>query len=132
MRLFECESRDSLRAAGIPAAEGIVAKNVSVPASVDRGVFLVAAEAQGLTCERMKAGAIAIEDTREQAKTEVARLLGMDVRGRVYRQALIESRAGVAVEYHLGIAHDDDGKNPAAVFSSRGGIHLAASVLGAA
>ena len=81
MKFLEYQVKERFKAAGIPVPDGRLARTPDEAALAAGALGPVAVKAQVPIGGRGKAGGIAVVDTPEQARTEAARILAMDIRG---------------------------------------------------
>ena len=121
MKLYEYKAKELLKKHGIPVPEGFV---VSSPDQVKELPGPVMVKAQVLIGGRGKAGGIKPADTVEQARDAAKAILGMNIRGYVTKQVLLESRLEVAKELYLGITIDRSRRGLLLMASASGGMDI--------
>ncbi len=121
MKLYEYKAKELLKKHGIPVPEGFV---VSSPDQVKELPGPVMVKAQVLIGGRGKAGGIKPADTVEQARDAAKAILGMNIRGYVTKQVLLESRLDVAKELYLGITIDRSRRGLLLMASASGGMDI--------
>ncbi|MHB0980519.1 MAG: ATP-grasp domain-containing protein [Thermoleophilia bacterium] len=124
MRLYEFESKELLKRAGISVPRGRLIAALEDIGSVGDDEFPIAAKSQVLTGGRMKAGGIAFAQDATELTAICTRLLGTTIRGHEVDRLLLEPRVDVAREYYLGVTYDSAAKTPVAIFSRSGGIDV--------
>src|SRR5215207_10566926 len=125
MRFFEYESRQIVRAAGIPvSAHGFattaaqarrIAEDIGAPTVI---------KSQVLTGGRMKAGGVKFADTPDEAAAHARDILALEIGGHLPRGVLVDPRADVKQEYYAGVVWDGLRKRPVMIFSPVGGIDI--------
>jgi succinyl-CoA synthetase beta subunit len=121
MKLYEYKAKELLRKHGIPVPEGFV---VASPDQVKELPGPVMIKAQVLIGGRGKAGGIKPADTVDEARKAAKAILGMNIRGYVTKQVLIESRLDVAKELYLGITIDRSRRGLLLMASASGGMDI--------
>ena len=121
MKLYEYKAKELLKKHGIPVPEGFV---VSSPDQVKELPGPVMVKAQVLIGGRGKAGGIKPADTVEEARDAAKAILGMNIRGYVTKQVLLESRLEVAKELYLGITIDRSRRGLLLMASASGGMDI--------
>ncbi len=125
MRFYEHESREILRAAGIPVLDGGLARHPAEAAAVARRLGgPVVVKAQVLAGGRMKAGGVLFATTPREAAAATAKILATPIGGRLPRGVLVDRRMAVARELYAAVAWDGVAKRPVALFSQAGGIDV--------
>jgi succinyl-CoA synthetase beta subunit/citryl-CoA synthetase large subunit len=72
----------------------------------------------------MKAGGVRFADTPEQAASDAAEVLELEINGHMPRGVLVDPKAEVAQEYYAGVVWDGTRKQPMMLFSDMGGIDI--------
>ncbi|MEM4233474.1 MAG: ADP-forming succinate--CoA ligase subunit beta [Thermoplasmata archaeon] len=121
MKLLEYIAKGVLARHGIPVPHGFV---VSSADQIRRVSGPVMVKAQVLTGGRGKAGGIKPADTLEQAREAAAKILGMDIRGYVTKEVLIEQRLEVARELYLSVTVDRSHRSLMVMASASGGMDI--------
>lgn len=121
MKLFEYRAKAVLMKHGIPVPEGFVVtssdqiRRISGPSMV---------KAQVLIGGRGKAGGIRPADNVEEAKKATAAIIGMNIRGCIAHEALIERRLDVSKELYLGLTIDRSRRCLLLMASPDGGMDI--------
>jgi succinyl-CoA synthetase beta subunit len=121
MKLFEYRAKAVLMKHGIPVPEGFVVtssdqiRRISGPSMV---------KAQVLIGGRGKAGGIRPASNVDEAKKAVAAIIGMNIRGYIAKEALIERKLDVAKELYLGITIDRSRRCLLLMASPDGGMDI--------
>jgi len=126
MRFYEFESKKLFGMKGIPLPSGSkVAKTAEeakqIAAAIGGPVVL---KSQVLSGGRMKAGGVLFPDTPEQAATDAATILALEINGHKPVGVLVEGRAPIAQEYYVGVTWDGFARQPVMIFSDMGGIDI--------
>jgi len=125
VRLFEFESRQIVKDAGIPVTNygyALSAEEARSAAAEIGGPVVI--KSQVLTGGRMKAGGVKFADTPEEAAAHAAEILELEIGGHMPRGVLVDPKAEVEQEYYAGIVWDGTRKQPMMLFSDMGGIDI--------
>jgi len=121
MKLFEYRAKAVLMKHGIPVPEGFVVtssdqiRRISGPSMV---------KAQVLIGGRGKAGGIIPAENVGEAKKAAAAIIGMNIKGYIAREALIERRLDVAKELYVGVTIDRSRRCLLLMASPDGGMDI--------
>lgn len=125
MRLFEYQGKEILRSAGIPVPRGVVADS---PESAAKGAAQVGlpavVKAQVLAGGRGKAGGVKLAKTTEEVQRHAEDILGMEIKGEVCRELLIDPATDIRTELYAGVTLDPVAGLPLLMFSHRGGMDI--------
>jgi succinyl-CoA synthetase beta subunit len=121
MKLYEYKAKELLKKHGIPVPDGFV---VSSPDGVKQLPGPVMVKAQVLIGGRGKAGGIKPANTVEEARKAASAILGLNIRGYVTKQVLLERRLEVAKELYLGITIDRSRRGLLLMASASGGMDI--------
>ena len=125
MDLYEYQGKELLRKYGVETLEGIVATSPEeARQAAETFGGTVAVKAQVLTGGRGKAGGIKVVHSPAEAESAARQILGMDIRGHVVRQLLVEAGADIESEMYLSITVDRAAKMPLILFSTEGGVDI--------
>ena len=125
MRFFEYESRQIVKAAGIPvSAHGFARTPEEARTIAEEIAAPVVIKSQVLTGGRMKAGGVRFADTPEEAAKEAEFVLGLEINGHRPRGVLVDSKVAVKQEFYAGVVWDGIRKQPVMLFSDMGGIDI--------
>ncbi len=125
MRFFEYESRQIVRAAGIPvSAHGFARTPEEARTIAEEIAAPVVIKSQVLTGGRMKAGGVRFADDPDSAAKEAEFVLGLEINGHEPRGVLVDSKVAVKQEFYAGVVWDGIRKQPVMLFSDMGGIDI--------
>ncbi|HET6448777.1 MAG TPA: ATP-grasp domain-containing protein [Conexibacter sp.] len=125
MRFFEYESRQIVKAAGIPvSAHGFARTPQEARTIAEEIAAPVVIKSQVLTGGRMKAGGVRFADDPESAAKEAEFVLGLEINGHQPRGVLVDSKVAVKQEFYAGVVWDGIRKQPVMLFSDMGGIDI--------
>ena len=125
MRFFEYESRQIVKAAGIPvSAHGFARTPEEARRIAEEIAAPVVIKSQVLTGGRMKAGGVRFADTPDDAAKEAEFVLGLEINGHMPRGVLVDSKVNVKQEFYAGVVWDGIRKQPVMLFSDMGGIDI--------
>jgi succinyl-CoA synthetase beta subunit len=123
--LYEYQGKELLSEHGVETLEGVVVETPEeARRAAERFGGSVAVKAQVLTGGRGKAGGIKVVRSPEEAESAAEQILGMDIRGHVVRQLLIEAGADIEEEMYLSVTVDRAAKKPLILFSTEGGVDI--------
>ncbi len=125
MRFFEYESRQIVKAAGIPVSAHGFARTPQEARTIAEEIGgPVVIKSQVLTGGRMKAGGVRFADDPDQAAREAEFVLGLEINGHQPRGVLVDSKVNVKQEFYAGVVWDGIRKQPVMLFSDMGGIDI--------
>jgi len=125
VRFFEYESRQIVRAAGIPVSAHGFARTPEEARTIAEEINApVVIKSQVLTGGRMKAGGVRFADTPDEAAKEAEFVLGLEINGHMPRGVLVDSKVNVKQEFYAGVVWDGIRKQPVMLFSDMGGIDI--------
>ncbi len=125
MRFYEYESRRMVELAGIPVTEyGFCRTAAEAREAAERIGGPVVIKSQVLTGGRMKAGGVRFCDTPEEAESDAAEVLELEINGHMPRGVLVDPKAEVKQEYYASVVWDGTAKKPLMLFSDMGGIDI--------
>jgi succinyl-CoA synthetase beta subunit len=125
MRFFEYESRQIVRAAGIPVSAHGFARTAAEARGIAEEIGApTVIKSQVLTGGRMKAGGVKFADTPDEAEAHAEAILALEIGGHMPRGVLVDSRVAVKQEYYAGVTWDGTRKRPVLIFSDMGGIDI--------
>lgn len=121
MKLLEYMAKAVLRKHGIPVPDGFVVSSADQIRNVPGPVMV---KAQVLIGGRGKAGGIKPAENAAEARKAAAAILGMNIRGYVTKEVLVEQRLDVARELYLGITIDRSNRSLLVMASPDGGMDI--------
>ena len=125
MRLFEYESREVVKRAGIPVTDFGFATGADAAREIaERIGGPTVIKSQVLTGGRMKAGGVRFADTPDEAAAHAADILELEINGHMPRGVLVDPKAEIKQEYYAGVVWDGLRKRPVMIFSPVGGIDI--------
>jgi succinyl-CoA synthetase beta subunit len=124
LKLLEYQAKQQFARAGIAVPAGRLARTPEEAEAAARELGRIAVKAQVPIGGRGKAGGIAVVDTPEQARTEAARILAMDIRGYPVRSVWCETGLEIAHELYLGTTLDRDRRRMVVILSAAGGMEI--------
>ncbi len=126
MDLTEHQGKDLFRKVGVPTTpQGQVATTVEQVRALaqDAGVPVMV-KAQVLTGGRGKAGGVKYCKDADAAATAAESILGLDIKGHVVEEVLVEPASDIDDEFYLSVLHDRVGKGYKIIFSVEGGVEI--------
>jgi len=124
-RLFEYQSKELLKQAGIRVPEGDVASSsAEVRAIAERIGRPVMLKIQVWVTGRAKIGGIRFAETPQEAESISREMFGLKVKNFTVDKILVEERLAVKTEFFAGLVIDDAAKAPVLIFSSVGGTGI--------
>jgi len=120
MRLLEYESKEILKAYGIPLPNGKVVSSAE-GIQIHGPVML---KAQIPIGGRGKAGGVIEASSEAEARAEALHLLSTPLRGYKPKKILIEEKVEVAQEFLMAVLYDTVAKEPVVIFSREGGVDI--------
>jgi len=121
MKLYEYMAKAVLSKHGIPVPAGFVISSPDQIRSVQGPVMI---KAQVLIGGRGKAGGIKAADKVEDAKKAASQIIGMNIRGFVTKEVLVEKRLEIAKELYLGVTVDRSTRALLFMASAEGGMDI--------
>ena len=121
MKLFEHKAKEVLKKYGIPVPEGFV---VSSPDQIKSISGPVMVKAQVLIGGRGKAGGIKPAESADEARKAASAIIGMNIKGYVTKEVLVERRLDIAKELYLGITVDRSRRSLTVMASPDGGMDI--------
>lgn len=126
-KFLEFQGKEFFKKAGIPVPEGFVAKTVeeAVEAAEKIGKPVVV-KAQVLAGGRGKAGGVKLASTPEEAGKAAGEILGMEIKGLLVKQVLVEEQLAIAQEFYAGLIINSaqEVRGPVLMFSPEGGMDI--------
>jgi len=103
-KFLEYRGKEYFKEAAIPVPEGAV---VSTPDEAEQAAKKigkpVVVKAQVLAGGRGKAGGVKLVSTPEEAKQAAEQILGMEIKGLLVKQVLVEEQLAIAQEFYAGL-----------------------------
>ena len=125
MKLYEYQSKEIFRAAGIPVPEGRVVKEAAdVPAALDVLRLPVMAKAQVLAGRRGKAGLIRRCASAPEVETAVTEWIGRAHGGERIASVLLERPLDIRREIYLSVTIDPALGSPVVIACGEGGMEI--------
>src|SRR5579862_217527 len=107
MKIHEYQAKEIFAKYNVPIPSGRVANTAGEAAAIAAEIGRpVVVKAQVHVGGRGKAGGIKLGKTPEEAKTAAEAILGMDIKGLIVGQVLVEAAADIKEEYYIGITTD--------------------------
>jgi succinyl-CoA synthetase beta subunit len=123
--LYEHQGKELLARQGLSIPRGIVATTPEEAALAAGGLGgPMVVKAQVHTGGRGKAGGVAVVADAAAAREAAARILGMDIRGRVVRRVLVEEASAIERELYAAVVLDRAAKQPLVMLSAVGGMEV--------
>jgi len=124
VKLLEYQAKQQFERRGIAIPAGRLARTPEEAEAAARELGTIAVKAQVPIGGRGKAGGIAVVDIPEQARSEAARILAMDIRGYPVRSVWCEAKLNIAHELYCGITLDRDRRRMVVILSAAGGMDI--------
>ena len=121
MKLFEYVAKGVLARHGIPVPEGFVVTHANQIRRVPGPIMV---KAQVLVGGRGKAGGIKPANNVDEAKHAASQILGMNIKGYITREVLLERRLDAAKELYLSITIDRSRGSLMMMASPDGGMDI--------
>ena len=123
--LYEFQGKQYFARYGIPVPRGAVAASLPEALAAAREIgFPLVVKAQVLVGGRAKAGGIKVVVDDEELKREVARILGMDIRGHRVERVWLEEASDIHAEYYASFTLDRGRKTHLGMLSREGGVEI--------
>jgi succinyl-CoA synthetase beta subunit len=125
MRLFEYESKRILESAGVPLPKGRLVASPEEAEEAAREIGKpVVLKVQILATGRGKAGGVRFADTPEEANGVARAMLGMEIKGYVVGQLLVEEKLEIAQELYVAATYEERTKGRLMMASESGGMDI--------
>jgi len=121
MKLLEYKAKEVLRKHGVPVPDGQAVSSTDQIKTIPGPVMV---KAQVLIGGRGKAGGIKPASTLEEARKVASTILGMNIRGYVTKEVLLERRLDVSKELYLSITIDRSRRCLMFMASPSGGMDI--------
>ena len=124
-RLFEYQSKELLKQAGIPIPDGMVVSSAEEAAEAAAKLAKpVVLKAQVWATGRAEKGGIKFADSPEEASAAAREMFGLKIKNLSVEKILVEEKIDIESEYFAGLVIDDAEKSPVMIFSSMGGTGI--------
>ena len=123
---MEYQGKNLFRRYGVPTTpQGEVATTADEAQRLAEGFGVpVMVKAQVLTGGRGKAGGVKFCPDAAAARDNAEKILGLDIKGHVVKQVLVEPASDIEEEYYLSILHDRVSKGYLVICSAEGGMDI--------
>jgi len=126
-KFLEFQGKEFFRQAGIPVPEGIAVKTpeeaVDAAKKIGKPVIV---KAQVHAGGRGKAGGVKLAADPDEAGKVAGEILGMEIKGLIVKQVLIEEQLDIAQEFYAGLIINSaqEVRGPVLMFSPEGGVDI--------
>ncbi|HET7900061.1 MAG TPA: ADP-forming succinate--CoA ligase subunit beta [Candidatus Nanopelagicales bacterium] len=125
MDLYEYQAKDLFAKHGVPTQSGEVVRTPQAAKDAAARIGgLVVVKAQVKTGGRGKAGGVKLAQTPQEAYDRAHDILGLDIKGHVVHQVLINPAADIAEEYYVSFLLDRANRTFLAMASKEGGMEI--------
>ena len=125
MDLYEYQAKDLFAKHGVPTQSGEVVRTPEhAREAAERIGGLVVVKAQVKTGGRGKAGGVKLAQTPQEAFDRASDILGLDIKGHLVHQVLINPAADIDEEYYVSILLDRAQRTFLAMASKEGGMEI--------
>ncbi len=125
MDLYEYQAKDLFAKHGVPTQSGEVVRTPQhAQEAAARIGGLVVVKAQVKTGGRGKAGGVKLARTPQEAHDVAHDILGLDIKGHVVHQVLVNPAADIAEEYYVSFLLDRANRTYLAMASKEGGMEI--------
>ncbi|MFN8155869.1 MAG: ADP-forming succinate--CoA ligase subunit beta [Candidatus Nanopelagicales bacterium] len=125
MDLYEYQAKDLFAKHGVPTQSGEVVRTPQAAKdAAGRIGGLVVVKAQVKTGGRGKAGGVKLAKDPQEAYDRAHDILGLDIKGHVVHQVLINPAADIAEEYYVSFLLDRANRTFLAMASKEGGMEI--------
>jgi succinyl-CoA synthetase beta subunit len=123
--LYEYQAKELFAKHGVPTQSGEVVRSPKhAKEAAERIGGLVVVKAQVKTGGRGKAGGVKLAATPQEAHDRAHDILGLDIKGHVVHQVLINPAADIAEEYYVSFLLDRAHRTFLAMASKEGGMEI--------
>jgi succinyl-CoA synthetase beta subunit len=123
--LYEYQAKDLFAKHGVPTQSGEVVRSPKhAQEAAERIGGLVVVKAQVKTGGRGKAGGVKLAQTPQEAHDRAHDILGLDIKGHIVHQVLINPAADIAEEYYVSFLLDRAHRTFLAMASKEGGMEI--------
>ena len=126
-KFLEFQGKEFFKKAGIPVPEGFAVKSRSEAIDAARKIGKpVVIKAQVHAGGRGKAGGVKLAATPEEAGKVAGEILGMEIKGLLVKQVLVEEQLDIAQEFYAGLIINSaqEVRGPVLMFSPDGGVDI--------
>ncbi|MGD9955047.1 MAG: ADP-forming succinate--CoA ligase subunit beta [Candidatus Nanopelagicales bacterium] len=125
MDLYEYQAKELFAKHGVPTQAGEVVRSPQhAKEAAERIGGLVVVKAQVKTGGRGKAGGVKLAATPQEAHDRAHDILGLDIKGHIVHQVLINPAADIAEEYYVSFLLDRANRTFLAMASKEGGMEI--------
>ena len=125
MDLYEFQAKDLFAKHGVPTQSGEVVRTPQAAKEAAARIGgLVVVKAQVKTGGRGKAGGVKLAKDPQEAYDRAHDILGLDIKGHVVHQVLINPAADIAEEYYVSFLLDRANRTFLAMASKEGGMEI--------
>ena len=125
MDLYEYQAKDLFAKHGVPTQSGEVVRTPQAAKdAAGRIGGLVVVKAQVKTGGRGKAGGVKLAQDPQEAYDRAHDILGLDIKGHIVHQVLINPAADIAEEYYVSFLLDRANRTFLAMASKEGGMEI--------
>jgi succinyl-CoA synthetase beta subunit len=123
--LYEYQAKELFAKHGVPTQSGEVVRSPKhAQEAAERIGGLVVVKAQVKTGGRGKAGGVKLAATPQEAHDRAHDILGLDIKGHIVHQVLINPAADIAEEYYVSFLLDRAHRTFLAMASKEGGMEI--------
>jgi succinyl-CoA synthetase beta subunit len=124
-KLYEYQGKELLQKGGIPIPRGGIAKTKGEAKKIAEDIGgPVVVKAQAWVTGRAEVGGVKCAQDPSEAEKVTGQILGMNIKGFVVREVLVEEKLDIDREFYVGMTVDDSAKLPTLVFSPVGGTGI--------
>ncbi len=125
MDLFEYQGKQFFAQYGMPVSPGEAVQTVDdAVAAAERLGTPVMVKAQVHTGGRGKAGGVKFAATIDDVREHAGNILGLDIKGHIVENLLIEKASDIAEEYYASFTLDRAAKKHLGMLSAEGGVEI--------
>ncbi len=126
MKVHEYQAKELLAQYGVPTPRGKVARSVDEAEQIagELATWPLVVKAQVHVGGRGKAGGVKLVKTQEELRAAAQSILGLDIKGSIVRQVLVEPGVDIRHEIYLGIILDRATQRPVVMASAEGGVEI--------
>ena len=127
VKLAEWRGKEIFRRYGIPVPNGRVIRSAAEADELARSGTIalpLVVKAQVLAGGRGKGGAVKFAATREELRSVVTGMIGMQFKDETVKELLLEPKVAVGRELYLSMALDRSSREPVLIASGQGGVEI--------